>query len=383
MQASHVILTLYVTLFILVDDFAEGVEVKTVKFIALGLVLFGAVLFFNREAITLKLMEKTIDKNLTSNLLSSLPDGLHVYLCGAGSPMMDVKRSGPCTAVMAGNRVFIVDTGSSASKVLQQGRVPQANIEAVFLTHFHSDHIDGLGELIMQRWANGAHTTPLAVIAPKGVEQVVAGFNQAYAQDDAYRIAHHTAKIMPPTGSNAAAQGFELPESGQSKRVYEQDGLVVTAFKVEHEPVSPAVGYKFEYRGRSVVISGDTVKSTNIAKFAAGVDVLLHEALSKELVLLINQRAKAAGRANIAKITHDILDYHASPVDAAQTAQQAKVGHLVLHHIVPPLPISTLESIFVKGVSEAYSGDFTLGKDGTFISLPAESKEIKVQELIW
>lgn len=356
---------------------------KTVKFIALGLLLIAGVLFFSKEAITLKIMQSTINKNLTSNLLTSLPDGLHVYLCGAGSPMMDVKRSGPCTAVIAGDKIFIVDTGSSAVKVLQQGHLPLGDIEAVFLTHFHSDHIDGLGELVMQRWANGAHTIPLAVIAPEGVERVVDGFNQAYMLDDNYRIAHHGAETMPPTGSNAVAQAFALPRPGQAKVVFQQDGLTVTAFKVQHEPVSPAVGYKFEYEGRSVVISGDTVKSTNIAKFAAGVDVLLHEALSKELVMLINQRAKAVGRDNIAKITHDILDYHSTPVEAAETAQQAKVRHLVLHHIAPPLPISTLENIFLKGVDQAYLGDFTLGKDGTFISLPAQSKQILVEELIW
>ena len=356
---------------------------KTVKFIALGLVLIVAVLFFSKEAITLKIMQRTIDKNLTSNLLTSLPDGLHVYLCGAGSPMMDVKRSGPCTAIIADKKVFIVDTGSSASKVLQQGRVPLANIEAVFLTHFHSDHIDGLGELIMQRWANGAHTTPLPVIAPQGVEKVVEGFNQAYFFDDGYRIAHHTPKVMPPSGSNAVAEAFAVPVAGEGQLVYQQDGLTVTAFKVDHHPVSPAVGYKFEYKGRAVVISGDTVKSANVAQFAQGADLLLHEALSKKLVMLINERVKQTDRDNIAKITQDILDYHTTPVEAAQTAQQAKVRHLVLHHIVPPLPISTLEDIFVEGVDEAYSGEVTLGKDGTFFSLPANSKEIKVQELIW
>tara|TARA_R110002167_G_scaffold69505_5_gene195765 strand:+ start:669 stop:1742 length:1074 start_codon:yes stop_codon:yes gene_type:complete len=356
---------------------------KTVKIVLISVFVLAIAVFFNREIITLKIMERTIEKNLTSNLMTNLPDGLHVYLCGAGSPMFDVKRSGPCTAIIAGNKVYVVDVGSSAAKILQQGRVPLSNVEAIFLTHFHSDHIDGLGELIMQLWANGTRNTAVPVIAPRGVEQVVAGFNLAYQQDDQYRTAHHGEATMPPSGSDALAVPFNLTKGADGLVVYEQDGLKVTAFKADHKPVDPAVGYRFDYKGRSVVISGDTVKSDAVAKFASGADLLLHEALSQELVMFINKRAKEIGRDNVVKITLDILDYHTTPVEAAETAQQAKVGHLVFNHIIPPLPVSTLESLFVAGVDEVYSGDFTLGKDGTFISLPVQSKDINIEELIW
>ncbi len=356
---------------------------KIIKTLMVTLVVIAAMIFLNRETITLKIMQRTVEQNLVTSILTDLPDGLHVYLCGAGSPMVDIKRSGPCTAIIVEDKVFVVDTGSSATKVLQQGRVPLGNIEGVFLTHFHSDHIDGLGELIMQRWANGQRTDSLNVIAPDGVERVVDGFNLAYFHDDGYRIAHHSEEIMPPSGGNARAQPFKLPNKGDGVVVFEQDGLKVTAFQVDHKPVAPAVGYRFDYKGRSVVISGDTVKSATIAKFATNTDLLIHEALSTELVMLINKRAAEIGRDNIAKITHDILDYHTTPVEAAQTAQAAKVGHLLFNHIVPPLPVKTLESVFVKGVKEAFDGDYTIGKDGTFVTLPANSKQIILEELIW
>lgn len=356
---------------------------KIIKTLMVTLVVIAAMIFLNRETITLKIMQRTVEQNLVTSILTDLPDGLHVYLCGAGSPMVDIKRSGPCTAIIVEDKVFVVDTGSSATKVLQQGRVPLGNIEGVFLTHFHSDHIDGLGELIMQRWANGQRTDSLSVIAPDGVERVVDGFNLAYFHDDGYRIAHHSEEIMPPSGGNARAQPFKLPNKGDGVVVFEQDGLKVTAFQVDHKPVAPAVGYRFDYKGRSVVISGDTVKSATIAKFAANTDLLIHEALSTELVMLINKRAAEIGRDNIAKITHDILDYHTTPVEAAQTAQAAKVGHLLFNHIVPPLPVKTLESVFVKGVEQAFDGDYTIGKDGTFVTLPTNSKDIEIEELIW
>lgn len=356
---------------------------KRLKIIIVAALVLVFVLFLYRDTITIKFMERLLDRNFSSDLTTDLSDGLHVFLCGAGSPMFDLKRSGPCTAILAGNRVFVVDTGNAASKNLTIGRVPMRNIEAVFLTHFHSDHIDGLGELIMQRWANGAKEAPLAVFGPIGVEQVVAGFNQAYQYDDAYRIAHHGEVIMPPMGSNALAHQFLFDTSSDSSVVYEKNGLKVTAFIVNHKPVSPAVGYRFDYKGRSVVISGDTVKSDTVAKFSKHVDVLLHDALSPELVMIINERAKQADRGNIAAITADIIDYHATPVEAAETAEAAMVGHLVFHHIVPPLPVPTLERIFLRGIDEVYSGKYTLGKDGTFISLPADSKDIEVKELIW
>jgi ribonuclease Z len=138
------------------------------------------------------------------------------------------------------------------------------------------------------------------------------------------------------------------------------------------------VGYRFEYGGRALVISGDTKKSANLEAMARGVDLLVHEALAPQLVLRMNAAATAAGRANLAKITRDILDYHTTPVEAAELASETGAKHLLLHHVVPPLALPGLEQAFLAGVSDAFSGDVTLGRDGTWVTLPSGSRDVEV-----
>jgi ribonuclease Z len=326
------------------------------------------------------MMADRIEKNLRADPPTELPDGLHVLICGAGGPMYDAKRSGPCVAIIAGETVIVVDSGSGAARNLGRMGLPPAQVEAVFLTHFHSDHIDGLGELGALRWVGDAWTAPLPVHGPSGVEQLVEGFNLAYAQDQEYRTAHHGEKVAPTAGRGLSAQLFSVPAEHGNAVVFEKNGLTVRAFAVDHTPVSPAVGYRFDYMGRSVVVSGDTSKSENLIAQSKDVDVLVHEALSRQLVGVLNQGARQAGAANVVKITDDITNYHASPVEAAKSAEQAGARYLLFYHVVPPLPFSTLEGIYLEGVSKAYSGRFQIAVDGTFISLPAALPDIDVDE---
>ncbi len=334
------------------------------------------------EQVTLQLMQRAGAANMLSNLLVETPDGLHVVLCGAGSPLPDPNRSGPCTAVIAGKQLFIFDVGSGASRRMNALRLPQGEIDAIFLTHFHSDHIDGLGELLMQRWVGGTHTAPTPIHGPTGVESVVAGFNEAYANDKVYRVAHHGEATVPPSGQGAVAVAFVQPPDGKGETVFDRDGVTVTAFRVDHAPIDPAVGYRVEYAGRSVVISGDTSKSANLERFAKGADLLVHEALSPKLVKTMTEIARSAGRDNLVKITTDILDYHASPVEAAESAQTAGVKHLLYYHIVPPLILPTMNGIFLDGTGDAYDGPITLGTDGTMVLLEAGGDGIEVKELL-
>ena len=359
---------------------------KKLRVIVMGLVVAVAALlavgYALRKPLALRLAEGVIQRNMSTNLVDELPDGLHLALCGAGSPLPDPDRSGPCAAVIAGKHVYVVDAGAGASRTLARMRIPQGRIAAILLTHFHSDHIDGLGELMMQRWVNGGHTEPVPVHGPGGVETVVYGFKWAYSQDVVYRVAHHGHDTVPRTGSSGVASAFDLPTQGNDVVVLDRDGLRVTAFRVDHSPIDPAVGYRFDYAGRSLALSGDTVKSANLERAANGVDLLVHEALSPKLVGLITAAARAEGRANLAKITLDILDYHTSPVEAAQSASAANARHLLYYHIVPPLPIAPLEDVFLEGVDAAYAGPVTLGRDGTLVSLPAGSDAIEVRDLL-
>ena len=146
---------------------------------------------------------------------------------------------------------------------------------------------------------------------------------------------------------------------------------------VDHAPVRPAVGYRFQYRNRTVVISGDTAKSPTVQEMARGADLLVHEALSRELVGVLNRSAAKVGNARFEKITLDILDYHASPTEAAETARDAGAKHLLFYHIVPALPLPGLEVAWLDGVSAIFP-DYTLGRDGTVISLPAGSTAIEI-----
>lgn len=355
------------------------------RFLTIALMVIAVlagIAYLNRTTIVTRLIDRIAAQRLATDLVKELPDGLHVALCGAGSPLPDPKRSGPCSAVIAGDRVFVVDSGSGSSRVMAAMQLPQGAIEAIFLTHFHSDHIDGLGELLLQRWVTGTHRTPVPMVGPEGVENISAGLKLAYAQDVNYRVAHHGEETVPRSGAGSVARPFATPAMGQGAVVFDDGGVKVTAFRVEHDPVRPAVGYRFDYKGRSVAFSGDTIKSANLEKFAKGVDLLVHEALDAKLVGQMTAATERAGRDNLTKITRDILDYHATPVQAAESAQTAGVGHLLYYHVVPPLLLAPMEDIFLEGVGDAYDGPVTLGRDGTLVVMEANGEEIEVRELL-
>ena len=344
---------------------------------AVILLILGLALYSQRGGIFLRLVPQGMEANLQSNKIDALGDGLHIALCGAGGPMPSASRSGPCVAVVAAGKLFLVDSGSNGIRNLGRMGYSPGQVSGVFVTHFHSDHIDGLGEVATLRWANGAHDAPLNIYGPEGVSAVVDGFNQAYAQDVIYRNDHHGDNTTPLSGAGMVAVSAPVPADDELITVYEQDGLTVEMLAVDHFPISPAVAYRFSYAGRTALISGDTSKSANIEKFARGIDLLVHEALSPELLKAMNQGATNAGQDNMAKIFHDVLDYHASPIEAAETARDADVGHLLYYHVVPPLDQPGAEAAWLKGVDEHFS-QFTLGQDGTAVSLPANSTAILV-----
>jgi ribonuclease Z len=353
--------------------------------VVMGLVLaagigVGVITAFRTQIATL-LLERMIDRRVGRDALAGLPDGVHVLLCGTGSPLPDPDRAEACTAVLAGRHLFVVDAGDGGARTLARMGVPMGRVERVFLTHFHSDHIDGLGPLMLMRWTGSAATTALPVAGPPGVAAIVAGFNAAYAMDSRYRIAHHGAAIVPPAGAGAVAQTFAMP-AGDSAVVYQNDGVTVTAIRVMHAPVTSAVGYRFAYQGRSVTLSGDTAFSPALVRAARGSDLLVHDALQPALLARVTERLAAAGLANTAQITRDIRSYHATPDQAADAARLAGVRRLVLNHIVPPMPLRIAYPAFVGDARRHFAGPITVAEDGMMFSLPTGSTAITQRGLL-
>ncbi|MFT5578833.1 MAG: ribonuclease Z [Paraglaciecola psychrophila] len=343
-------------------------------FIAITLLAL-AVAYSQRGSIALALLPNLTERVMTADATENFVDGLHITLCGAGGPLPDPERSGPCVAVVAGKQLLVVDAGTNGVRNLARLRYPVGEIEAVFLTHFHSDHIDGLGELATLRWVQGNNTAPLPVYGPTGLAAVVDGFNQVYAHDSIHRNDHHGDSVTPISGHGMVATTFPLPDAGAATTVYERDGVTVQMIATDHFPVTPAVAYLFSYGGRQVLISGDTNKSATVEHYAKGIDLLVHEALSPTLVKTMAAASGRVGNTSLTKIMVDILDYHASPVEAAETARDAGVGHLLYYHVVPPLVLPGSEAVWLEGVDEIFS-DYTLGRDGSSFSLPANSKDI-------
>ena len=344
--------------------------------VALALVAGGGI-WLTRETLATEAMGRLYARALKGDPLAALPDGLHVGLCGAGAPMPDPTRAGPCTVVVAGKRMFVVDAGEGSVRKLSLMNLPPGQVSALLLTHFHSDHIADVGELMLQHWGTGAAQSPLPVYGPTGVEQVVQGFNAAYALDDGYRVAHHGPKVMPPAGAGGVAHPFAIDRAGPDVTLIDEPDLKVIAFPVDHRPVEPAVGYLFVYKGRRVVVSGDTAPSARLEAAAKGADVLVHEALAPNLVAIQRREAIKAGRANLAAIFHDILSYHTTPEQAAAIAQRAGVRYLLYTHIIPPLPSRALNSAFLGRSPEIFHGTLRVGEDGDFLTLPAGSTEIR------
>lgn len=341
-------------------------------------ITLGLAVVFGRGAIGERAFHAALDKNVGIDQAAKLGDGLHAYVCGSGSPMPDADRAGPCIAVLAGDQAFIFDSGSGSIRKLMRMGFPMPKIQAEFLTHLHSDHIDGLGEALLQAWVGGGRSAPLPVYGPAGTDQVVAGFNAAYKLDQGYRVAHHGPAVVNAAGAGGAAQIIAMPAGQTSSVVYDQGGVKITAFLVNHKPIEPALGYRIDYKGRSMVISGDTIYDENLVTLAKGTDVLFHEALNKEMVAALGAKLAERGQAKNAQIMTDIQNYHASPEDAARAASKAGVNTLVLYHLVPPLPSKLIEPMFLGKAPELFGGQLLVGKDGMIVSLPAGGKAVNV-----
>jgi ribonuclease Z len=308
------------------------------------------------------------------------PNELSVLLVGTGTPLPDPTRAGPSTMIAAGDHLYLVDAGVDAARNLQLWKVPLQKIDGVLITHLHSDHIGGLAEIRLQTWVAG-RKAPLKVYGPPGIERVVAGFNEAYALDDGYRTKHHGEAFLPLEDAALVAVPIVIPPDAKTAPAFTALGLKVTAIRVKHEPANPAYGYRFDFAGRSVTVSGDTIYDEDLAHAASGSDVLVHEALSPELVGIMHDEMIAAGRPRPAQIMHDIPGYHTAPVDAARIANMAHARLLIYTHLLPILPNAIAVRAFLKGVDDVRPDGVQVGHDGMMVRLPRGSDAIDVGEI--
>jgi ribonuclease Z len=302
-------------------------------------------------------------------------DGLTLIFCGTGSPLPDPQRAESCLAVLAGDNLLLIDGGDGGVRKLAGMGVRLGGLDGVLLSHLHSDHIEGLAPALLLRWTGSAATTPLPLIGPPGTNDVAAGYNLMLKADAGYRTAHH-GEAIAPTGGGV----FSARETAPGV-VWNQGGLLISAFAVDHRPVVPAYGYRIEYKGRVVVVSGDTASTPAISTAAKGADVLVHEALQPRLVAAITRGLANSGQARTAKITRDILSYHATPEQAAALAAKAGVKMLMLTHIVPPVPNRLFDAAFLGDAPSRFDGKISIARDGTLLHLPAGSDKIEMKSL--
>lgn len=314
--------------------------------------------------------------NLQNQEIDLYDNSLTALVCGSRSPLPHPRRAETCILINAGGSYYVIDVGDGSASNLRSYGVNLGKIKAVLLTHLHSDHISDLADIHMGTWVAQSRTKRLDVYGPSGVEFVTKGFEDAYKLDFKYRNEHHGDEVAPIN-----IVGFDPhPVDLLNPVVINENGLKVTAFKVPHDPVKPALGYRFDFKGRSIVISGDTSYSENLITYAKDADVLFHEAQANHILEIMKGVANKAGNPLTAKVLDDITTYHTTPKDAAKVANLANVDHLVFYHLTPSPRNSMMERMFFRGVNKIRK-DWSVADDGTMVVLPLDSDEIKISKV--
>ena len=246
-------------------------------------------------------------------------DSLKIVLLGTGSgPLVNLQQYGTSTLVEAGGQRFLFDCGRGATQRLTQAGVPLGSITRIFLTHLHSDHIVQLPDLLLTGWAGGQRAVPLAVWGPAGTRDMMEHLQQAFAFD--IRMRRDVDEHLPAAGITVVSHDVTTDSV-----VFAEHGVTVTAFLVDHGPVRPAFGYRVDYAGRSVVLSGDTRVSENLVRHARGTDVLVHEVIDPEAVRNRPDRPSAA-------IVEAIIAHHTTPEQAGEVFRRVAPRLAVYSH---------------------------------------------------
>ena len=286
-------------------------------------------------------------------------------MCGTSSPIPAPGRAQACVAIETPDHLFIVDAGSGSAATAQLANIPQNKLRGILITHYHSDHISDIGDFNLNSWVAG-RPAPLQIIGPEGVERIVEGLNITYELDRSYRVAHHGADLLKP---ELGVLQSRMIEEGI---IIEQDRLRITAFEVSHPHIEPAYGYRLDYGGRSVVISGDSLVTEKILEISNGADVVIHDAMSLQLVRGAESFARGAGNDRVATVLHHIQDYHATTSDLSRLVDEAEINQLALYHLVPAPRNAMAVAAFANGVPDGS----VITEDGMTFSLHSDSELI-------
>ncbi len=248
------------------------------------------------------------------------PCHIEAVLVGTGFPVPLPDRAGPSTAIIANGKYFIVDAGRGVTMRLAELKPRMPHIEAVFLTHLHSDHTSGLPDLFDTSWLLERRDVPFELYGPEGTLELANGMLQFLAAD--IHIRRDLTEYQPAAG---ATVNTHIVHQGV---IYERDGLKITAFDVDHRPVVPAFGYRFDCGGKSIVISGDTGPSDNLVRFAEGADILIHEGYLQGFF--------DATEGKQVRVAQNLSRYHTTASQVGQIAARAHVKQLVITHVMPP-----------------------------------------------
>lgn len=291
-------------------------------------------------------------------LLPDYHEKLKVVILGTGTPRAFYGRAKSGVAVLAGDKTFVVDCGgATVDQLIRAGIMPQ-RVSDVLFTHHHSDHNSGFFDLFISSWRTHVipgkvfegRKVPMHVYGPVTTEKIIGKMRESFDFDANLRVSYNLS-----ANDGARIQYFESNEGV----VYEKDGIKITAFEVDHRPVYPAIAYKFEYKGKAVVISGDTLPVENMVKYSRDADLLIHESYNKAWLdaLIEAFPEQATGLSNPAK-------YHTTTLEAAEIAREANVKHLVLtHHIPAPAANEEAEEEYIQGMRDIYRGQITVARD--------------------